>query len=141
MGTGNDFGSIVIRNTALQACRIAGAVAFSALFKDGRRDAMAAPNRRPAPVDVVLPANMTPYRDGASQAGYLVADLMGPERDDPSQPDALCREQDKLAPAVLVLRLGPLTFRVANSDPQSPQGEQVYGCHGRILLEEVARAG
>jgi hypothetical protein len=140
MGTGNDFGSIVIWNTGSTPCRIAGSVTFTAFYHDGRQDTNAHPNRPLRPVAVVLPANMPTYRDGADPAGYLTADLMGPERDDPNQPAALCRQQDKLAPAVLVLTLGKQTFRVPNLDPQSLQVKQVYGCHGRILLEQADRA-
>lgn len=140
LGTGNDFGFIVAWNVGTTRCRIAGAVTFSAYFSDGRRDGQAQPNRQPPPVDVVLPAGMPTYRDGSNQAGYLVAELMGPERDDPRQPDGLCRDQDKLAPATLVLGLGPTTLRVANADGRSRQATQVYGCHGRVLLEHVGQA-
>jgi hypothetical protein len=139
MGTGNDFGGIVIWNTGSMPCRIVGPVTFTAFFSDGRPDANAQPNRSVPPVDVVLPAKMTAFRDGTDPAGYLTANFMGPERDDPSQPDALCRQQDKLAPALLVLGLGKITFRVTNSDPQSLQVKQIYGCHGRVLLEGVER--
>jgi hypothetical protein len=137
LATGNDFGSIVIWNSGATPCQLGGTVTFGAYFSDGRRDPNAHPNRRTPPLTVVLPATMRPYHDGADRARYLTADLMGPARDDPAQPDAVCRQQDKLAPALLVLRIGALTFRVANSDPKSPQVKQMYGCHGRVLLEQV----
>jgi hypothetical protein len=140
MGTGNDFGSIVIWNRGSMPCRVAGPVRFTAYFAAERPDMQARPNRHVPPVNLVLPANMHPFQDGADPTGYLTAYLMGPERDDPSQPDGLCRQQDKLAPAILVLELGNLTFRVTNSDPSSDQVKNVYGCHGRILLEDVETA-
>jgi hypothetical protein len=83
---------------------------------------------------------MSAYRDGDDPAPYLTADLMGPERDDPTQPTGSCRQQDELAPAVVVLTIGHLSFRVPNSDPHSEQVKAVYGCHGRVLLEAVERA-
>ena len=140
MGTGNDFGLIVIWNTSATPCRVAGAVTFTAFFNDRERDMNARPNRPVPAVSVTLPANMSAYRDGDDPAPYLTADLMGPERDDPTQPAGLCRQQDKLAPAVVVLAIGKLIFRVPNSDPRSEQVKAVYGCHGRVLLETVERA-
>ena len=140
MGTGNDFGSIVIWNTSAMPCRVAGWVTFTAFFNDRSRDTNAHPNRPIPAVAVTLPANMSAYRDGDDPAPYLTADLMGPERDDPTQPAALCRQQDKLAPAVILLTIGNLSFRVPNSDPYSEQVKAVYGCHGRVLLEAVERA-
>jgi hypothetical protein len=140
LGTGNDFGEIVIRNAGPSACRIAGAVTFTAFLPNRSVDRNAVPNRPLPRVDVVLPAKMAPYRDGKEYAGYLAAEVMGPERDDPTQPTGLCREQDKLAPAVLRLTIGRLTFTVTNSDARSVQVTQVYGCHGRVLLENVQLA-
>ena len=137
LGTGNDFGSILVWNTGSTRCRISGAVSFTAYFSDGSRDANARLNRSVPPVDVVLAAHTPAYRDGADRSHYLTAELMGPERDDPAQPNGMCRTQDKIAPDTLVLTVGAFTFRVPNSDPDSLQALQVYGCHGQVLLERV----
>ena len=136
-GTGNDFGDIFIWNPTRHACVLTGRVSFVAFYRSGVLDRQAVPNRPPGSVRVVLPADMPAPRDGGSQGRYLVALLMGPERDDPGQPDALCRAQDKLAPATLVLRIGAAAFRVANIDAGSIQVRAVYGCHGQVLLEQL----
>ena len=81
-------------------------------------------------------------RESADPSGYLVATVMGPERDDPMQPDGLCRSQDELTPAVLVLSIGRVTLRIRNQDLASPAirgiSRAVHGCHGRVLLEGLA---
>jgi hypothetical protein len=140
LGTGNDFGTIAIWNVGKSRCRISGDVSFAAYYANGQTDPNAHPNQPVPPVSIDLAAHMAPFPDGAELTGYVAVDLMGPERDDPTRPDALCRAQDKLAPAVLDVRLGRLTFRVANSDPNAVQVKQVYGCHGRVLLEEVTQS-
>ena len=62
---------------------------------------------------------------------------MGPERDDPTQPNGLCRAIDKLSPATLTLTIGSTPITVKNADPASATNKSIYGCHGRILLEEA----
>ena len=140
-GGGNDFGSIEIWNPGPAPCRLAGAVTFTAFFADGTIDPNARPNRPLPPVALTLPARMIRPREGADPAGYLVATLIGPERDDPAQPDGSCRAQDELTPATLVLSIGRVTLRIRNQDPTSPTGQgrfrAVYGCHGRVLLEDL----
>jgi len=138
-GGGNDFGSIEIWNPGTAPCRLAGTVTFTAFFADGTADLNARPNRPLRPLNVTLPARMIQPREGAVPSRYLVALLMGPERDDPAQPDGLCR--DELAPATLVLSIGRVTLRIRNLDPASPArrgiSRAVYGCHGRVLLEDL----
>jgi hypothetical protein len=70
------------------------------------------------------------YADGS-------LDGKGPERDDASQPNALCRQQDKRAPATLELIIGSVRLSVPNQDAGSVQVTAVYGCHGTVLLETV----
>lgn len=141
-GTGNDFGSIEIWNPGSGPCRLAGAVAFTALFADGTTDPKAGLNRPLPAVAVTLPAGMIPPREGGDPARYLTALVMGPERDDPAQPDGLCRSLDELTPATLVLSIGRVTLRIRNQDPASPAtrgiSRAVYGCHGQVLLEDLA---
>jgi len=140
--TGSDFGSIEIWNPGPAQCRLAGAVTFTALFADGTADLKAGPVRPPSHLAVTLPARMIRPHEGADPSGYLVATLMGFERDDPAQPDGLCRSRDERTPAVLVLSIGRATLRVSNQDLAAPAtrgiSRAVYGCHGRILLEDLA---
>lgn len=141
-GGGNDFGSIEIWNAGPAQCRLAGAVTFTAVFAGGTIDPKARPSRPLAPLAVTLPGHMLRPGEGADTSGYLVATLMGPERDDPTQPDGSCRSQDELTPATLILSIGPVILRIRNQDPAALTGQglsrAVYGCHGQVLLEGLA---
>jgi hypothetical protein len=141
VGTGNDFGSIVIWNLSGRPCRLTGRVTFTAYYASGARDVNAHPNGTPPPVSFVLPERMRPFRDGDDPSRYLVADLMAPERDDPTQPNGLCQRQDQLSPANLVLTIGAVTLRVDNGDADARQTKTIYGCHGRVLLEDLVKRG
>lgn len=136
-GGGNDFGGIWIWNPGPRPCRLSGAITFTAYYAGGAFDRNAMANRPVQPLSARLPARMPRPHDGADPSAYLIAFLMGPERDDPTQPDALCRTQDTLSPATLVLSIGTVTVRVANNDPGAVQNTTVYGCHGRVLFEDV----
>jgi hypothetical protein len=92
----------------------------------------------------VLPANVARETDQRNPRGYLDALLMGEDRDDFSQPNALCRTSEERAPAILRVRIGSLSFRVANDGPRSdypqpnsPRQGAVYGCHGNIQFNAV----
>lgn len=137
LGTGNDFGEILIWNPTTQPCQLQGTVSFSAHNANGSPDHAAQLNRPTRLGPTVLAPGMTPPRDGKNQDNYLVAELMGPERDDPGKPYGLCRPQDEGTPATLELSIGSNLFRVPNRDPNSPQLKSVYGCHGRVFLEDV----
>lgn len=133
-GTGNDFGGIWIWNPQTQPCTLRGRVAFTAYLPDGSRDLGAVINRTVTFPPTTLPPNMPTPRNNADPSGYTVALLMGPERDDPAQPDGLCRSE--LAPFTLQLTLGTVSLRVRNQATNS-NVKAVYGCHGRVLLEGV----
>src|SRR5215469_4978704 len=90
------------------------------IFTSGTIDRNARLARPLTLVKTTLPAQMNPPREGADESGYLTAFLMGAERDDPGQPDGLCRSQDKLAPATLVLSIGRVALRIRNLDPAAP---------------------
>lgn len=138
LGTGNDFGAVVVWNTGPRPCRLAGPVGFSALLASGAVDPVATANRPVQLATVVLPARMPAPTAGQGEDRYLVADLMGPERDDPAQSDGLCRAADKVTPKTLLLSIGPVRLSVRNLDRWShPDVPSIYGCHGRVLLEDV----
>jgi hypothetical protein len=136
-GTGNDFGTVAIWNPGPTPCQLHGPVSFAGYYPDGSRDRSAGLAHPIAGRTITVPGSMHSPRDGQDLSGYLSAHLMGTERDDASQPDALCRRQDEGTPATLVLSIGSLTFRTANADPGSVQVTSVYGCHGRVLLEDL----
>jgi hypothetical protein len=136
-GTGNDFGEIVMWNPGSRPCRVHGTVSFAAYYADGSRDRQATVNHRITAKFSTLPGETPVPRDGQEGAGYLVAGLMGPERDDPTQPNALCRPRDEGTPASLELSIGSITVQVANKDSSSPQNTSIFGCHGQVLLVDV----
>jgi hypothetical protein len=137
-GTGNDVGGIWIRNLGSDSCRLSGAVRFSARYADGTLDKQATTSGPVRPVAGMLPGGASaPTSSNPTAFTYLVAYLMGPERDDPTQPNGLCRAIDKLSPATLTLTIGSTPITVKNADPASATNKSIYGCHGRILLEEA----
>jgi hypothetical protein len=139
--TGNDFGTILIWNSGSSPCQLDGRVRFTALYANGGGDPEAHLNRPVLPLNLVLPAAMTRPAEQADPSAYVAAQLMGPERDDPQQPNGRCRAGNEVAPAMLQLSIGGLTLRVTNLDPDTPDGpgnsRAVYGCHGQVLLEEI----
>jgi hypothetical protein len=117
---------------------MSGAVRFSARYADGTLDKQATTNGPVHPVAVTLPgAGSVPTNSNPTASTYLMAYLMGPERDDPTQPNGLCRAIDKLSPATLTLTIGSTPITVTNADPASATNKSIYGCHARILLEEI----
>lgn len=135
-GGGSDFGGIWIWNATSRPCILRGRVAFAAHFSDGSLDPAAQINGTVSLSPTTLPAKMTPPPDNADNASYLFAGLMGFERDDPRQPNGLCRTEDEQTPATLTLTVGTALLNVRNLAANA-QAKAVYGCHGRVLLEDL----
>lgn len=139
MGTGNDIVSITVWNTSGQPCHLTGDVRFAATDATGAPVTNARLGSAPRTVSVVLPANTpAPVTGQPLAAGqYLTAIVFGYERDDPNQPNGLCRTQDEITPATLTLGIGQLEFQVTNHDPGPADVKAAYGCHGKIRLEQI----
>lgn len=139
MGGGNDISAILVWNVSAKPCRLAGAASFAAYLASGAPDPRAGVINAPRVASAVLPPNTRAPVDGTARGPgeYLVATLFGGERDDPSQPNGLCRAQDEVAPARLRLTLGALSFTVTNHDPGG-DFHAAYGCHGAVTLVSVA---
>jgi hypothetical protein len=141
-GAGNDFGNIEIRNTGSGPCRLAGSVGFAAYFADGRRDSNAV-------VEVhrdYASALLLPTRHWQSaEIREALADVIvsGEYRDDPAQPDALCRTQDEGHPLTLIVTIGQRVFRVQNYDAAGRNDGYglmwVEGCHGQLSVSGIVR--
>ena len=86
-GGGNDFASIYIWNPGPVPCQLAGAVTFTAFFAGGATDQNARTTLQH--LAVTLPARMTRPGEGADPSRSLTAYQMGPERQDPAQPNGL----------------------------------------------------
>lgn len=138
LAAGNDFGEILLWNPSNQRCRLHGPVTFKAYYADASVDTAASVVRPITMKTTTLPSRMPKAPRGVqSPTHYVIARLMGPGRDDPAQPNGACRPQDERAPATLELSIGSLTVRVANDDPKAAQITKIYGCHGRVLLEDL----
>ena len=139
-GTGNDFGSLIIWNHSPARCELSGVPKFSAYYRDGRRDRHVEVNEPWRPLHIVLPGHMPAFVRPRGLAGYVMAVLIGPERDDPARRDGTCREADKRGPARLILELDAAVVNVRNRDPDPRSDvDAVFGCHGRVLLGDVRR--
>lgn len=136
LDTKNDFGLIVAWNIAKHRCRLSGAAQFAAYYANGSPDQNAGASGNAGPVDVLLQPRMNAYVDFSDDSTDLSAVLQGAERDDPSQPNGQCREQDKLTPAILNLRIGGISLRVPNHDPNG-DNKAIYGCYGQVQLNSI----
>jgi hypothetical protein len=140
LATGNDIGAIDLWNSGPQPCTLAGTPVFTAFLANGTPDAQATSRAGTTLITLTLAAGMTFDHLAADPTGYAVARLFAPERDDPTQPDGLCRSQDEVTPAVFVLSLGTVSLRVPDAGPASLGVKALYGCHGRVILEGVDQA-
>jgi hypothetical protein len=113
-GGGTDLGVIVVWNSGPQPCQLGGSVGFAAYYPGGVRDPNATVVQPITSGLVRLPAFMLPPRDGQDLSGYLTGYLAG-----------------------AVLSVGSVTVRATNSDPGSVDVTSIYGCHGRVLLEDL----
>ena len=141
LGAGNDFGNIEIRNVGPARCRIAGRVRFAAYFASGLRDVNAVTRRRTV-VSAVLPVE-SQWRQRPRRSGLLDVIISGEYRDDPNQPDGLCRPVDEGHPLNLVVRIGERGFTVTNYSPRRRDPAYnltwVEGCHGDLALAGLVR--
>jgi hypothetical protein len=137
MGSGNDFGSLNLLNTAPTACRLPSTtLTITPLDSAGRAMETGAGWRRTADVGGLVlsargavPANGAAVRSGDQWAQVL---LGGNFRDDPSSADGLCPANEIVRPAQCRLR-GFLDRTVENIDPSRSatserQPASLYAC-------------
>jgi hypothetical protein len=133
-----DFGTVVVWNASPEACRIGGRVAFTAYLSDGTRDLAAQNNQAVVLRFFVMRPGMVAPPEFSEIDNYLFFILAGVERDDPAQPDGVCRAADEVAPSRLVLTIGTLALETPNDDKGNPmRNPWIYGCHGKVLLESA----
>lgn len=143
-GTGQNFGSVLIRNVGAIRCTVTGRIGFDAYYSSGARDHKTIVQQGRHPRSYMLPPKIAPLVNQRNPHGYLEAVLAGSDRDDPHQPNGVCLHRDERAPQTLVVRIGSLIFRVSNNGPRSsyrqpdsPRPGAVYGCHGLIVFNTV----
>jgi hypothetical protein len=141
--TGNDFGTIRIRDIASSPCTLRGPIVVTGLDQRGRavthalsypvaRSLVLSRRARPVPVEGVAP----PWE--------RVADLMmdASYRDDPASPDGLCRAH-RVVPDSWKLSFGGGTKRARNAsyDPRNPTNEfaSLVTCYGEINTPATVR--
>lgn len=130
LATGKDLVSAGLTNTSSVACLLSGRLHFAAYFASGRRDHNAFVAADPGfasslgsePVNLVVAAGRS-----------VTIVFSGAQRDDPAQPDGMCRAADEETPSRLVVTIGSLTLQIRNlGDPGPNNIPSVYGCHGAI---------
>jgi hypothetical protein len=120
---------IPIRRRILEAC-CRCQPEWDRLMQQSPLDKQATTSGPVRPVVVMLPGGASaPTSSNPTAFTYPVAYLMGPERDDPTQPNGVCRAIDKLSPATLTLTIGSTPITVKNADPASATNKSIYGCH------------
>jgi hypothetical protein len=145
--TGQNFGTVLIRNIGATRCVMTGRVAFAAYYASRLRDNNTSVDRPRRPRSYILPPRVPRRMKQRPSRGYLAAVLMGADRDDPRRANGICAYRDERAPETLVVRIGSETLHVSNNGPRSsypqpnsPRQGAVYGCHGVITFESVSPA-
>ena len=141
--SGNDFGTIRIRDIASSPCVLRGPIVVTGLDQRGR--AVTHALSYPVARDLVLSrrARRVPV-ESAAPPRERVADLMmdASYRDDPASPDGLCRAH-RVVPDSWKLSFGGGTKRVRNAsyDPRNPTNEfaALVTCHGEINTATTVR--
>jgi hypothetical protein len=139
--TGNDFGSIVVSNVSSTACALRGPVSYHGLDSHGRVvSSGACPASGKAEVGTTCASDVSLVTHTPSGETFRAL-FQGFERDDPHQPNGLCRPQDELMPTTLRLTVGTLVLYVRNYDPAASirpfDKKGVYGCHAGIYLVQA----
>lgn len=138
VGTGNMFGTIVMRNISSTACSMEGNQRTYGVATNGARVTTSLQSP-PLPLErVVLPPHTpaaSPETDLTPRA-YLEIFLIGAYRDDPtgSSTAYLCTAANEVTPARFVVTIGLATLRVVNYDPVPGWANMhaIEGCHGAI---------
>lgn len=120
-GTGNDFGTFLIRSRRPGRCSLLGSVLIEPVDGHGRRVSTYAPIKAISP-----PASLT--LSPTSAAALLVA---GEERDDPRPPHGLCPRSLYVVPAAWRVFVGGT--RLADSVPNHGLGGDsaaLFACRG-----------
>jgi hypothetical protein len=128
-GGGAFSGFLIIRNSSTLDCAVQARVVVAGYTQAGRSiaDVRAVGDLRVAMT--LRPSPPTVAGQELAQGRYLVIELWGRERDDASQPDGLCREQDEIAPVSFRATLGSAQVTVTNL---ALDGGALEGCHGRV---------
>jgi hypothetical protein len=139
--TGSDFAIIAVANVSPTPCALRGPVSYHGLDSHGRIvSSGACPASGTADVGTTCAAGVSLVTHTPSEAPFGVL-FRGYERDDPHQPNGLCRPQDEVMPTTLRLTVGTLVLYVRNYDPAASirpfDKKGVYGCHGGIDLMQA----
>lgn len=150
LATGNDFGSIVVRDVSPTACTLMGKIAVTPLDRRGHPITI----RSGEPLDVTVPApgiGLTPNATAPIAGQNLPAGMVEPsvvlsggERDDPEPPNGICAPTNEVQPASWRVSLLGGTLTVENRDVSAPTEEGfaagLYGCRGSFGTPTVGTA-
>jgi hypothetical protein len=138
VGTGNMFGTILLRNVSATACSMEGAQRFYGVDAQGRRVTVNHFNQLQSLARVVLPPPTPVSLPGVSPTpgAYLEILIMGAYRDDwtTAGENGLCTAASEVMPARFVVTIGAVTLRLPNYSPVAGWAgfHGVEGCHGAI---------
>jgi len=149
LGTGNDFGEIVVRDVGVTPCALSGSVSVQALRTPngplitiyGGGTNLRGPSTFPA--GLILTPNAppdvgtTPLPTNVTEAAIS---LQGGERDDPKT-GAMCATSDEVTPGDWKVEMAGSTFVVANrQEPPGPDGPAgLFACRANFNLEGARR--
>jgi hypothetical protein len=136
-GTGNDFGTIVIGDTGVRPCTLAGPLLVTGLAADGA--VVTASARFP----VTEPAVLSPARQADALVGQLM--LTAEYRDDPAAANGLCEPYWAVPATWRVVFPGGQVLTVANAAPGNPVKLVPSGgfvtCRGELGAAQHASVG
>lgn len=141
--TGNDFGTIRVRDIAASPCLLRGPVVVTGV--DAAGHAVTHAVSYPVVPGLVLSAHARRVPvEKVAPPGEAVANISmdAHYRDDPASPDGLCSAH-RVVPSVWELAMGGETKRVQNAsyDPRNPTNEfaSLVTCYGEINTPESIR--
>jgi hypothetical protein len=136
-GAGNDFGTLLIRDTSAQPCALAGPLVVTGLDAAGKVATAS------ASFAVTGPAVLTPARQIDPLVGQLV--LIAEYRDDPAAAGGLCEPFWVVPAAWRVVFPGGESLDVANADPANPTKLVPSGgfvtCRGELSAAQPSAVG
>lgn len=142
-GTGNDFATIVIRNTGSVVCQLNGPVLLAGRDTSGAVDTQVL--RYSTAPGLVLTGNTQPVAEGQEvPPGIGVLTLVAEYRDDPTSPNGLCVAHRVVPTSWRITWADGTTTAVANHDPHQAVrlGEsQFLTCRGLLGTAEPITSG
>jgi hypothetical protein len=132
VGTGDEFGSIVLFDTSSRPCSLSGTVTLLGLDARGRPATVAATGPLEPPLTLSPRATAADLQKRPVAALAASIGFGADVRDDPTAPNGLCYSHETYPATWSVALPGQRAVRVANGGPGS--GGRFSTCHRRLSL-------